>query len=992
MIRFAPRLQRPSLMALVATRARRAAVALPLSAALVFVLLPLSGCSRRPVEPTQSSRPTPAPAPRVPTGAERFASAQTSLSASLEAATRAFERGSTDATAIASVREVAASLPALDKGVKADFAKTRAILAKVGSKDKDAIQANVEKTYAKRRAELAARLQAVSSAETTAALRSSIAATSRYLDSITPDEPYQPLGTSLPHRIVDAKAGAPVLGARIAPAYAPHTPGATPSTLPVTPTADDTSQTVEIQFADEIRSLAASLGHDPVRMYEYVRNTIDFEPYYGSRKGATETLLEGSGNDIDTASLLIALYRVSDIPARYVSGVVEVPIERAMNWVGVETPEAAAKLFSAGGTPAKLLISGGHPKALQIEHTWAEVYVDYEDYRGAGAGTSGRRVWVALDGSFKSYEELPRIEVDTSVAARQNRAYASVLASAFAVDERGFVSIDYHAVAAATVTLTAETSAALAAVPEARNTSHPIGQRLATRVQTGVLPGALSLSAISVTHEWTAVPDSLVTVLHLSVQTESGEVVLSADRPLPQIGEGKIILGFSPASSVDQSIRSAYASIEDVPAYLVSTRAELLMDSEALSGIVAVPLGEEIIFNVTTSLCGIESRLCASPLTAGGMYAVGLDLGRVSAARMNESAAGFTGPLNQFAEGVTPSDVTAAGLVGGALHAAALAYFFQVDGIQNLLAHAQGVRRFRHTSALVTGTSMEAVACLGAPVSVRCPGLLFDVGSDASASVARADQSDSVLMAHHLASGAVASSVEGWLWHALFGSTSQGASAFAAIESCLRAGKPLVAVDKSNIAHALSGMDLPAGVAREVNDEVAAGLTVTLPTTHVSSRGWSGMGWVATDPATGDSGWMLSGGLSGGESSWDAAENGMWTLLSMVLLAGPMNDILSSVVWLASATSLGVSFARSLAALEKETYLKAELTAGFVAAQSAMCALFVVGVGKDVSKVVDPATGLYTDLSIGMALSVGSLAVSYSFWVLGICLQMAAGG
>ena len=53
-------------------------------------------------------------------------------------------------------------------------------------------------------------------------------------------------------------------------------------------------------------------------------------------------------NAFDTASLLIALLRVSNIPARYQMGTIEVPIEKAMNWLGgFSDPRAAGSRLRA---------------------------------------------------------------------------------------------------------------------------------------------------------------------------------------------------------------------------------------------------------------------------------------------------------------------------------------------------------------------------------------------------------------------------------------------------------------------------------------------------------------------------------------------------------------------------------------------------------------------------------------------------------------------
>lgn len=61
----------------------------------------------------------------------------------------------------------------------------------------------------------------------------------------------------------------------------------------------------------EILALARGLRFDVVKIYEYVRNHVAFEPYYGCKKGAHLTLMEGSGNDFDQSALLVALLRAS---------------------------------------------------------------------------------------------------------------------------------------------------------------------------------------------------------------------------------------------------------------------------------------------------------------------------------------------------------------------------------------------------------------------------------------------------------------------------------------------------------------------------------------------------------------------------------------------------------------------------------------------------------------------------------------------------------
>ena len=63
----------------------------------------------------------------------------------------------------------------------------------------------------------------------------------------------------------------------------------------------------ETEITPEIQELARGLRNDPQLIFEYVRNSIEYVPIYGSIRSATQTMLDGKGNDFDQTSLLIAL-------------------------------------------------------------------------------------------------------------------------------------------------------------------------------------------------------------------------------------------------------------------------------------------------------------------------------------------------------------------------------------------------------------------------------------------------------------------------------------------------------------------------------------------------------------------------------------------------------------------------------------------------------------------------------------------------------------
>ena len=81
------------------------------------------------------------------------------------------------------------------------------------------------------------------------------------------------------------------------------------------------ASTPEFDLADPyLVAKANELGKDPQRIFAFVRDEIGFESYVGSLRGARGALWSNAGNALDQASLLIALLRISGIPARYAQG------------------------------------------------------------------------------------------------------------------------------------------------------------------------------------------------------------------------------------------------------------------------------------------------------------------------------------------------------------------------------------------------------------------------------------------------------------------------------------------------------------------------------------------------------------------------------------------------------------------------------------------------------------------------------------------------
>ncbi|MCC7083095.1 MAG: hypothetical protein IT530_20705 [Burkholderiales bacterium] len=131
----------------------------------------------------------------------------------------------------------------------------------------------------------------------------------------------------------------------------------------------------------EIRALAASLKCDVDLIFEHVYNNIEYEPLFGSNKGALGTLLDQRGNDIDQVNLFKALldaagYSSSRINLQY--GYIRVNGTTASSWLGVTNDgNAILQLLANGGIPTRNFSKNGDGTlaSLDVAHVWAQVQI-----------------------------------------------------------------------------------------------------------------------------------------------------------------------------------------------------------------------------------------------------------------------------------------------------------------------------------------------------------------------------------------------------------------------------------------------------------------------------------------------------------------------------------------------------------------------------------------------------------------------------------------
>ncbi|MCR4794439.1 MAG: hypothetical protein K5898_04605 [Ruminococcus sp.] len=114
-------------------------------------------------------------------------------------------------------------------------------------------------------------------------------------------------------------------------------------------------------------AVAAEILKTPLNIYDYLSNNIKTEFYPNSRKGAIGTFELNGGNDVDCASLLIAMLNYFGINSRYVTGNITLSIDTAMNLTGAHDANSALNILKFWDNNATL---SSDNSSITLAHTW----------------------------------------------------------------------------------------------------------------------------------------------------------------------------------------------------------------------------------------------------------------------------------------------------------------------------------------------------------------------------------------------------------------------------------------------------------------------------------------------------------------------------------------------------------------------------------------------------------------------------------------------
>jgi transglutaminase-like putative cysteine protease len=609
----------------------------------------------------------------------------------------------------------------------------------------------------------------------------------------------------------------------------------------------------DVQLTAQIREMAQALGPNPVAIYNWVRNNIDYVPSYGSIQGSELTLQNAKGNAYDIASLLIALYRTSGIAARYAYGTVEVPIESVMNWVGVSTPDQAQEIIGQGGIPNVAVTSGGKVKSLRFEHVWVEAWIDFVPSRGAKHVEGD--TWVALDPSFKQYVVEEGLDLAAGAPFDATGALAQITATSGVDDQAGVInSLDVAQLKTRFYDYQVESAAAL-------NQSHPnatsidlLDRRYIQASTAPTLPAGLPYRKFAAGNTYAQLPAALrhsVTIAsYASVLDRSEDLPqLSRTISLPALGLKRLSVAYRPASDADAQVINAAIDngSTSLPAYLIRVVPQLKLDETVLVEGPAVTMGTAQFWaaRLTGPISASSGEVPFDHTVAGDLLVFSIDGSGIGGTAATIRRSAFTEP--NAAED---------------LHFAGLSFWTAHNLTDRLTADGMGGRMVRLPSVALLSAGFTPRYFFGVPRQASYLGRMLDARRVTISAVAPTDQLRKAIV---MMAGIQGSQWEASAMNSVFARKERmSMSATEYIAYATTHGVPIQVVAPDNLSTAIANLQVSADVIDDVSAAVQSGMVAILPQRDLNIRGRVGNGYIILDPQTGAGAYLIDGGLNGG--------------------------------------------------------------------------------------------------------------------------------
>lgn len=635
--------------------------------------------------------------------------------------------------------------------------------------------------------------------------------------------------------------------------------------------------TTEVTLTPDIVAQASSLNGNPVAIYNWVRNNVQWQPTWGAIQSASQTLSSHKGNAFDIASLTIALLRASGIPARYVIGTINVPADQFRNWAGgFQNIDSAIQFASAGGIPiTAVTTSAGQITTVQMEHVWVEAAVDFVPSRGAVNRSAD--TWVPMDPSFKQVQVLPGLDLLQISGIDPNQLSSSVLATGTVNQSEGWVTGFSPAPmqAAQAQAQTALQTYVQANLPNG-TAADVLGGDRTLQQQPSILSFGLPYTTVVTGASYASLPSALEQQITFAFgQDVDGTPINPQTFPWAQLNNQRVTLSFVPATPADQAALNAYmpsgslTSLSQLPAsipgYLINVIPQLQVNGTVVMTGPPTSLGQDVTFVFNPQFAGRAVQPYNYVFPAGAFLSIAVIGGSVSPANQANAVEQLQAARQAFVsrDGAGMSGVTWDTVLGNIFQSGLLAYF----GTYLSFAHAIGLRQHGYYNLAAGlgsfGYEPKVSGLFGIPQSVTIGGAVMNIpivniiGTDSSTSAARFN--------YALQLGALSSTLEHTVPETLLTpGSANGVSAEKALVQAATGGQRIYEITSANMATVLPLIHFDSSTMADITNALNAGDTVITHTDPISVPGWTGEGYVILDPTTGDGAWKIAGGQNGG--------------------------------------------------------------------------------------------------------------------------------
>jgi RHS repeat-associated protein len=642
-----------------------------------------------------------------------------------------------------------------------------------------------------------------------------------------------------------ALSAAPTYGATL-PLFRPRLASRNPELAPVvipsyanaladtTPVAEDYGTSEDAPMSAPVLAQAEALGHDYTRILDFVRSQVRTQWYVGAQKGAETTLRTLAGNDTDQASLLIALLRASGAPARYVRGVLDVPVADLAAMLGVRGDDVGRAL-AAAGVPNRPIVIGGRIATFAIEHVYVSAWLPFSNYRGTSADLDGQ-AWIPLAPALKPHAFTPAAGALARLAMSANN-----FADQYLSTTQMLSPLDL---------LRQQVSDGLSHLSPPLAYASQLAHADIDAPPLELLPASLPVPVEVVTGEFARLPETLRQHAHIVVRAGDGAdtpVVFDRVLPMARLLDHRVTISYQPASIDDGRIADGYGGLGGTPPYLVRLRPVLnIAGMPALAGEGELEGGAAHRIEITIDGPG-GSAAASQQLIAGGIAALVFD------AQGDE-------PPEQGEDVVLPgeSESAAARLLAN-FGARYLASWDRANAELADLVGVSVVRPFPSVALVINQYRVDRIN--GAADALEWRGVALDAALRPVEPMAQTANAAAAVDWMTLA--ALQGSV---LEHQLFEQqwAVDSVSADKGLALAREQGTPVLALTQ---ATGISGVNQPQAVLDAISGWLARGYVVDVPRDPITYEDWSGAVWRVRSLPTGEAGYFIAGALAGGSTA-----------------------------------------------------------------------------------------------------------------------------